>query len=121
GGGGGGNTSVPASITITASQAKSVINNPVTITANVKKADGTVVADGTSVIFSATGGTGATFSPTAATTSGGNATTTFNSTAAGTFTITATAGSVSSTPLSMPVAAQATQAIVKLATSGQLT
>lgn len=123
GGGGGsgvGNASVPASITVTASQAKSVISNPVTVTANVKQANGTAVADGTSVTFSATGGTGATFSPTTVTTSGGNATTTFNSTAAGTFVITATAGTVTSTPLSMPVAAQATQAIVKLATSGQL-
>lgn len=91
GGGGGGGVSAdpnaPATLTLSAAPSSTVINTPVTITANVLKSNGTAVATGTAVVFTTTGGS---LSAVTTTNASGNATATLNSAANGTFTVTAT-------------------------------
>ena len=63
----------PASVTLTPSKNVALANgsDAITMQANVKKADGTAVADGTLVTFSVTGSTGAVLSSTSVACSGG--------------------------------------------------
>jgi len=79
----------PASMTVTQT---SVTNSSATISATVKKANGTTVADGTIVSFSTTGGS---LSLPSVPTAGGVATVTLTSADAGSFTVTASAGNAS--------------------------
>jgi adhesin/invasin len=99
GGGGGGalpvvaaDPNAPASLTVTSSaQSRLVSDPPVTITANVLKSNGSPVATGTVVNFTASGGTLAGITTTNAS---GNATATLTSATKGTFTVTATVTSL---------------------------
>ncbi|MGD0586252.1 MAG: Ig-like domain-containing protein [Oryzomonas sp.] len=84
--------SVPAAVTFVPATYTAIINQPLTITANVTKFDGTPVPAGTSVTFTASGGTLGT--PTA-TDASGNATVTLTTSAAGT-TITVNASATAS-------------------------
>lgn len=81
-----------ASVVVTASPASPIVGSSVTITATVKKADGTAVADGTLVSFTTVRGSLSAFS---ATTTGGIATVTLTNTAANSCTVTASTGVVS--------------------------
>ena len=81
-----------ASVVVTASPTSPIVGSSVTITATVKKADGTAVPDGTAVSFTTAGGTLSGFS---ATTSGGIATVTLTNTSASSCTVTASTGIVS--------------------------
>ncbi len=82
----------PASITVTASSTSPVVGASVTITATVKKADGTAVADGTQISFTTVGGTLSGFS---AATTGGVASVVLTNTSATSCTVTASTGIVS--------------------------
>lgn len=84
----------PASITLTASSSSPVVGSSVTITATVKKSNGTAVANGIPVSFSTSGGAVVPFSGTTANGTG-TATTTLTSISAGNCTVTASSGNVS--------------------------
>lgn len=71
-------------LTVTATPTSTPVTVPATITVTVNNPDGSIVADGTAVTFTSTGGT---LSAPSATTTSGIATVTFSSTVAGTFTI----------------------------------
>lgn len=98
GGGGGGGTpadpNAPATLTVTSSAASRLVSDPpVTVTANVRKADGTPVATGTVVAFASTGGT---LSAVTTTNASGNATASLTSASKGSFIVTATVGALPS-------------------------
>ena len=93
-GGGSSDPNAPTTLTVVSSAPTAQINTPLTITANVKKADGTTaVVDGTVVTFTTTLGTLSAVT----TTTGGIATATLNSATAGAATVTATAGAATGT------------------------
>jgi len=95
-GGGGGGTSAdpnaPASMTVSSTAPSRLVSDPpVTITANVLKADGSPVAAGTVVNFSTTGGS---LSAITTTNASGIATATLTSAVKGVFIVTATVGTL---------------------------
>lgn len=94
-------TNLPVGIAFSPTAYTAIINQPLTITANVTNFDGTPVPAGTSVTFTASGGTLAT--PTAKTVAGGNATVTLTASTAGTtITVNASAtATVSGVPVSV--------------------
>jgi hypothetical protein len=117
------------SVTVTALPASPLAGAPVTITATLKKSDGTAVADGTAVSFTFTAtwpGTVpgvASISPSTATTTGGTGTvtTTLNANAAGTVVVTATAGTASGQVtvfIASPVTVVATPTIITTISGG---
>lgn len=128
--GGGGGAGVPAGATVTLTSSKAVVladgSDAVTIQAEVKNADGTAAANGTSVAFSATAGTLS--APSAATTNGIASVTLTRAAISGasnqTVTVTATAAGVSGTkgvkfinqPTSVDVFIAISPAVTNLAT-----
>ncbi|WP_298435632.1 hypothetical protein [Geobacter sp.] len=111
------NPNAPQSMTVTSSAPAAFLNGSLTLTANVTRAAGGPVPDGTVVNFAVTSGTGTLGTPT--TTVGGAATVTLTSAVAGAVTVTATAGTVT-TPVTVNFVVKPTTAIVKVATSGTL-
>ncbi|WP_298272038.1 hypothetical protein [Geobacter sp.] len=107
----------PQSMTVTSSAPAAFLNGSLTLTANVVRAAGGPVPDGTVVTFAVTSGTGTLGTPT--TTVGGVATVTLTSAVAGAVTVTATAGTVI-TPVSFNFVVKPTTATVKVATTGTL-
>ncbi len=87
----------PSIITLSDPSGTHLVNNPVTITANVVSISGGPVPAGTTVNFAVTSGTGTLSSTTATTNSSGNASVTLNSAIDGSVTITATTTSTTGT------------------------
>jgi adhesin/invasin len=107
----------PAALTVTSSSPAALVRSPVTITANLLKADGSPVATGTAVGFAATGG--GVLTNVTTTNASGNATATLTSAVKGTVTVTATVGSLPTKTESVAFI-DPTLAIVKLRTTGTL-
>ena len=107
----------PAAMTLTAAPTTAITGSAVTITADVTRAAGGNVPDGTTVSFSVAGGGSI---PASAVTTAGRAQVTLTAgAAAGTAVVTATAGSIVRT-VNVSVVTQPTKAIVKLQTTGTL-
>jgi hypothetical protein len=112
----------PGAITLTSSSATSSTSTGVTLTATVTPVSNTgTLANGTTVTFKTTSGTGGTLSA-VTTTTGGVATATLSDATAEIVTVTASvtgnAGTFTSSPQSVNFITQPTQAIVKVQTSG---
>ena len=106
----------PATMTLAATPTTAIAGSAVTITADVTRAAGGNVPDGTTVSFSVAGGGSI---PASAVTTAGRAQVTLTAGAAGTAVVTATAGSITRT-VNVSVVTQPTKAIVKLQTTGTL-
>jgi hypothetical protein len=109
----------PAGLTLTSGAPQGITGGlPVLISANVTRAAGGPVPDGTAVTFAITSGAGTLTG--AGATSGGIATVSLASSSAGaSVTVSATVGSLAQT-VSVPFVSQPTQAIVKVRTVGTL-